>query len=212
MDFFGESFEIEPAHGGMKLTTKQMAKIGQLVIQKGLAAPNGTHILSSEWIETSLSLEIPIPVGNPISLLSPIYGYQNWYGAKSEEFGDSYFTGGQSGQFIVVHPQSGIVLAIQSDVSYDDWMIDSTYDPGFDCSICNWFLSLLREGPDFFVSTNSSNNSSPSPPPAEKEANKEEGGNDNSDSSNSGGIIPAPQLMAWGFIACMFAITSSFSE
>jgi hypothetical protein len=91
-------------------------------------------------------------------------------------------------------------------------MIDSTYDPEFDCSICNWFLSLLKEGPDFFVSTNASNNSSPSPPPTEKEANKEEGGNDNSDSSNSGGIIPAPQLMAWGFIACMFAITSLFSE
>lgn len=184
-----------------------MAKIGQLVIQKGLAAPKGTQILSSEWIETSLSLEISIPVGNPISLLSPSYGYQQWFGAKSEEFGDSYFTSGSGGQFIAIHPQSGIVLAIQSDDIYD-----STFDPEFDCSICNWFLSLLKEGPDFFVSTNASNTSSTSPPPAEKEANKEEDGNDSSDSSNSGGMIPAPQLVAWGFIACMFAITSLFSE
>ncbi|OEU07804.1 hypothetical protein FRACYDRAFT_250830 [Fragilariopsis cylindrus CCMP1102] len=186
----GESFEIEPAHGGMNLTTKQMAKIGQLVIQKGLAAPNGTHILSSEWIETSLSLEIPIPVGNPDP--NPLYGYQQWYHAKSEEFGDSYVSAG-----------------FWAGVS--DNMSDSTLDPVFDCTNCPWFLPLLKEGPDFFVPTNSSNNSSPSPPPTEKEDNKEEGGNDNSDSSNSAGIIPAPQLMVWGFIACMFAITSSFS-
>merc|ERR1719162_365621 len=38
LDFSGESFEIEPTSRGMKLTTKQMVKIGQLVIQKGLAA------------------------------------------------------------------------------------------------------------------------------------------------------------------------------
>ena len=92
VDFLGESFEIEPAFVKIKLTTKQLAKIGQLVIQKGLAAPNGTQILSSEWIETSLSLEILIPVGNPDP--NPSYGYQQWYHEKSEEFGDSYITAG----------------------------------------------------------------------------------------------------------------------
>jgi len=209
----GFSLDVQQGAGGMELTTKQMAKIGQLVIQKGLAAPEGTQILSSEWIEASLSPKVPVPAASAGGSEGAMYGYQQWYSdgtETSKEFGESYVAAGGYGQFIVVHPQSGIVLAIQSDESSD-----STYDPEFDCSSCTWFLSLFNEGSDFFVSTNSPNNSSVlSPPPAEKEDSKEEDGSDNSvsDSSNSSGIIPAPQLMSWGSITSMFTITYLLSQ
>jgi len=199
----GNPVDIEQGANGMELTTKQMAKIGQLVIQKGLAVPEGdTMVLSSKWIETLLSPKIPLPAAGAM------YGYQQWtVYEESEGFGDSYITAGAAGQFIVVHPQSGIVLAIQSD----DWL-DSSYDPEFDCNslsfFCTWYLSLLNGGPDFFVSTNSSKSSSSSTPPAEKEDNKETGGSESS--SSSGSIITTPQLTSMGFIACYitFAITA----
>jgi len=200
----GETLASEPTAWGLELTTTQMAKIGQLFLQKGLAAPEGeggTQVLPSEWIETSLTPKIPIPAGQVMNRGLPgyTYGYQQWMVGDKEEtesdkFGISYISEGHGGQQIVVHPQSGIVLAVQSDDPFDPTTVPS--------SNLLWFLPLLNKGPDFFVSTTT-------PPPAEKEDNKEEGGSDSSDSSNSGGIIPAPQFMSWGFIACLFVSTYS---
>jgi len=151
----GETFENEPTAWGLELTTTQMAKIGQLFIQKGLAAPEGeggTQVLPSEWIETSLTPNIPIPDDQLMNRELPgfTYGYRQWMVGDKEEtesdkFGISYIAEGLGGQQIVVHPQSGIVLAIQSDDPFDPTTVPS--------SNLLWFTPLLNEGPDFFVST-----------------------------------------------------------
>jgi len=158
----GETLASEPTAFGLELTTTQMAKIGQLFIQKGLAAPQeegGTQVLPSEWIETSLTPKIPIPAGQTMNRYLPgyTYGYQQWMVGDKEEtesdkFGISYIAEGLGGQQIVVHPQSGIVLAVQSDDPFDPTTVFS--------SNLLWFLPLLNKGPDFFVSTTTTNSSS----------------------------------------------------
>mmetsp|Transcript_37264 Transcript_37264/g.41538 ORF Transcript_37264/g.41538 Transcript_37264/m.41538 type:complete len:454 (-) Transcript_37264:215-1576(-) len=158
----GETFENEPTAWGLELTTTQMAKIGQLFLQKGLAAPEGeggTQVLPSDWIETSLTPNIPIPDDQLMNRELPgfTYGYRQWMVGDKEEtesdkFGISYIAEGLGGQQIVVHPQSGIVLAIQSDDPFDPTTVPS--------SNLLWFTPLLNEGPDFFVSTTTTANSS----------------------------------------------------
>merc|ERR1712238_361474 len=151
------TFASEPTTWGLELTTTQMAKIGQLFLQKGLAAPEqkgGTQVLSSVWIETSLTPKIPIPEGQTMNRFLPgyTYGYEQWMvgdpeETESDKFGIAYIAEGNGGQQIVVHPQSGLVLAVQSD---EPFPFNPTNVPSLNLL---WYLPLLKEGPEFFGST-----------------------------------------------------------
>jgi len=220
-----------PTAWGLQLTTNQMAKIGQLVLQKGLAAPDteeeegetGTQVLPTDWIEQSLTPRFPIPTGSEMNrgLEGYTYGQQQWMegpdSEHSKEFGIAYVSEGFGGQTIVVHPQSGIVLAVQSDDPFDP---TTPRSPNL-----LWYLPIFKEGPDFFVSTSTTNNNSTSktndstsssvPPPSsdEKEDSKDEEAGSYSDSdssSSSGGIIITPQLISnsgSSFVACIMVAT-----
>merc|ERR1712238_509184 len=80
------------------------------------------------------------------------YGYEQWMVGDEEEtesdtFGIAYIAEGNGGQQIVVHPQSGLVLAVQSD---EPFPFNPTNVPSLNLL---WFLPLLKEGPEFFLST-----------------------------------------------------------
>ena len=96
----------EPAAGGgLRLRPRDMAKIGQLVLNKG--EWNGRPVVSAGWIEDLL--EPRRKAGGDMS-----YGYQWWVGA-AEVGGKSYdwiAAQGLGGQRILIVPERGLVVAI----------------------------------------------------------------------------------------------------
>jgi CubicO group peptidase (beta-lactamase class C family) len=105
-----EWITVEPsdepaAGGGLRLRPRDMAKIGQLVLNKG--EWNGRSVVSAGWIEGSL--EPRHEAGGGLS-----YGYQWWLGA-SDIGGKSYdwiAAWGLGGQRIFIVPELNLVVAI----------------------------------------------------------------------------------------------------
>ncbi|MCQ2975532.1 MAG: beta-lactamase family protein [Bacteroidales bacterium] len=106
---------------GLYLKTEDMAKFGQLYLQKGKW--NGKQILSEYWIEESSSFQVEsVPAGtrpdeveakgltkeNCSWLLG--YGYQMWRCPEN-----SYRADGARGQYIIVVPEKEAVIAITAD-------------------------------------------------------------------------------------------------
>jgi CubicO group peptidase (beta-lactamase class C family) len=88
--------------GGLYLRPRDMAKIGQLMLQDGAWA--GRPVLSSEWVRRSVTEEIMVLDGGD----AEGYGFQ-W---KLGRFGgtDAYWAAGWGGQYIVVFPDQDLVF------------------------------------------------------------------------------------------------------
>lgn len=92
---------------GLSICTEDIAKFGQLYLQKGLW--EGRQILSREWVEQATAKQINNFAGQPESDWQQGYGFQFWrcrYGA--------YRADGAFGQFCIVLPEQDAVLAITS--------------------------------------------------------------------------------------------------
>jgi len=109
---------------GLWLTPRDMAKIGQMMLQDG--AWEGEQIVSPSWVSLST---------RPIS--SPEYGYYWWWWAELAAFEAS----GHGGQTIFVKPDADLVVVITAD-SYAAtgdlgewfpqlywWILDALVDP-----------------------------------------------------------------------------------
>ena len=105
---------------GLKMTVRQMAKLGQLYLQNGKASASN-QLVSSMWVEQSTS-----PVSNVGELdfcFSSTekftgYGYQFWtYRSKRAGYVDLdyYCAIGHDGQYICVYPSLDAVFATASD-------------------------------------------------------------------------------------------------
>ncbi len=92
---------------GLKIKTKDMRKIGQLYLDRGIY--QGIRILSEKWISQSTLNQIVTPPYNPFS---HHYGYCWWKG----EYGSIsyYYANGYGGQFIVVVPALGLLVTTTS--------------------------------------------------------------------------------------------------
>lgn len=89
---------------GLNITTEDIAKFGQLYLNKGLW--QGKRILSEAWIEEASARQTSNG-GSPESDWEQGYGYQFWR-CRHEAFrGDGAF-----GQYCIVMPQQDAVLAI----------------------------------------------------------------------------------------------------
>ncbi len=93
---------------GLSIKTNDIAKFGQLYLQKGLW--NGSRILSESWIESATSRQISNG-GSAISDWEQGYGYQFWRCRHNAYRGDGAF-----GQYCIVMPEQDAVLAITSGV------------------------------------------------------------------------------------------------
>jgi CubicO group peptidase (beta-lactamase class C family) len=89
---------------GLSLKTEDIAKFGQLYIQKGLW--DGNQILSSAWVEEATSKHISNGDGGD-SDWAQGYGYQFWNCRHGAYRGDGAF-----GQYCVVMPEQDAVVAI----------------------------------------------------------------------------------------------------
>jgi hypothetical protein len=99
----------------LRLKTEDMAKLGQLYLQKGMW--NGTQILPASWIEEATTEKIIQHPAMPKSKRDSSdweqgYGYLIWRCRHN-----SYRADGAFGQFIIVLPEQDAIVAIQAETS-----------------------------------------------------------------------------------------------
>ena len=110
---------------GVRLRPTDLARIGQMVLQKGQW--QGHQIVPAEWIEASTSPQVKIGDGMQ-------YGYQWWLGS-SEALGHkvAWSAGfGNGGQRLYVVPELDLVVAITAG-DYNDARIQNLGQRLFDC-------------------------------------------------------------------------------
>ena len=118
LGIFGEDWETDPQNintggYGLRLKTEDIAKFGQLFLQKGVW--NGKQIVPAKWIEEATRSQIQ---SNPSKPNRPKeeddwaqgYGYQFWRCRPGGYRGD-----GAIGQFCMVMPDQDVVIAITSE-------------------------------------------------------------------------------------------------
>lgn len=105
------------------ISTRDMAKIGQLMLNKG--AWNGKQLISKEWIEKITTPVTPTAVVNErrgqdeSSPFQFSYGYMWWLVDNFKhhpDFEGAYTATGWGGQYITVIPKRDIVIAHKYDV------------------------------------------------------------------------------------------------
>ncbi len=94
---------------GLNLTTEDIAKFGQLYLQKGIW--NGSRILSEAWIHDASSSQISNG-DKPTSDWQQGYGFQFWRCQHGVYRGDGAF-----GQYCIVMPEQNAVVVITSAVN-----------------------------------------------------------------------------------------------
>jgi CubicO group peptidase (beta-lactamase class C family) len=102
------------AGGGLSLTARDMAKLGQLYLDKGRWG--GVQVLPASWIEESFRMHVDLTQqGQP-----PFgYGYLWWIGAPDPKGAGREmvsFARGRFGQYIFVVPEHDMVVAIQAQI------------------------------------------------------------------------------------------------
>ena len=96
------------ATNGLKITPRDMAKIGVTFLNKGVW--NGTQIISEQWVEKSAT---PFPGNHEIDIPgedSGRLGYSYSWWTKQYSISNMYFTGGWGGQQIIVLPEVNTVV------------------------------------------------------------------------------------------------------
>ena len=105
---------------GLYLKTEDLAKMGQLFLQKGKW--NGKRVLPEEWVKEASSYQVPsVPSGRDPADIENIgktlpdwvqgYGYQMWRCRHN-----AYRADGSRGQLIIVIPEKDAVIAATADV------------------------------------------------------------------------------------------------
>jgi len=89
---------------GVRITTEDLAKVGQLYLQRGVW--ESRRLLSEEWITAATSAQVPNG-SDPLDDWNQGYGFQIW---RSQH--DSYRFDGRYGQFAFVLPDQDTVVAI----------------------------------------------------------------------------------------------------
>jgi CubicO group peptidase (beta-lactamase class C family) len=105
--------------GGLSLTTEDLAKFGQLYLQKGMW--RGRRLLTEQWVEAATALETSNG-GDPDSNWDAGYGYQFW---RNKTLG--YRADGAQGQFCFVLPELDVVLAITSGTGNTKGIMDAVW-------------------------------------------------------------------------------------
>jgi len=110
--------------GGLKLCTEDIAKFGQLYLQKGKW--NGKQLVPEKWVEMATSKQVP----NDQESHSKIgidwrqgYGFQFWRCTHNSFRGD-----GAGGQLCVVIPDKDAVIAITADTGNFQGEMNAIWD------------------------------------------------------------------------------------
>jgi len=129
--------QMAVASSSLYLRPRDMAKIGQLYLQKGVW--NGNRVVSERWVleSTKQSITVP-PSGIVIPGFNTTYGYQWWRGTFSNGEIDTYYAGGFGGQFIFVLPDMEMVVVFTAG------RYDGCYD-GFYNIVNDYILAAMND-------------------------------------------------------------------
>jgi len=105
---------------GLSIKTEDIARFGQLYLQKGIW--NGQQLVPAAWIAQATSAQISNGDPAQTSDWSQGYGFQFWRGQHGSYRGDGAF-----GQYCVVIQEQDAVLAIQSGVSSMQAVLDAAW-------------------------------------------------------------------------------------
>ncbi len=105
---------------GLNIKTGDIARFGQLYLQKGLW--NGTQLLPEAWVEQATLFQVSNG-DNPTSDWAQGYGFQFWRCRHNAYRGDGAF-----GQYCVVMPDQDAVLALTSGVADMQQPLDLVWD------------------------------------------------------------------------------------
>lgn len=105
---------------GLSIRTEDIAKFGQLYLQKGRW--NGQQLVPAEWIEAATARQTSNG-SNPASDWDQGYGYQFWRCRHGAYRGDGAF-----GQFCLVLPEHDAVVAITSGVRNMQGILNLVWD------------------------------------------------------------------------------------
>ncbi len=89
--------------GGLNLRTRDYARIGQMILQRGQW--NGQQIVPADWVETSTRHQAADGAG---------YGFQWWVPKDNALNGNDFMAQGIYGQFIYINPARRVVIAVNS--------------------------------------------------------------------------------------------------
>ncbi|QIG47851.1 serine hydrolase [Nordella sp. HKS 07] len=112
------------AASGLRLRPRDMAKIGELVLRRGLW--NGRRVISQGWIDESTRTYMR----NFDSFASIGYGYQWWtdYEEKGGRRSSWIYAVGLGGQRIYIHPEFDLVVVITAGFYAEDRQDFLPYD------------------------------------------------------------------------------------
>jgi CubicO group peptidase (beta-lactamase class C family) len=101
------------ASGGLRLRPRDLAKIGQLVLQRG--AWNGAHIVSASWVDAATTPQINDPP-------SISYGYQFWLDRSNVGNREiAWAVGiGLGGQRLYIAPALDLVVVVNAGLYKSD--------------------------------------------------------------------------------------------
>lgn len=105
---------------GLSIRTEDIAKFGQLYLQKGKW--EGKQLVPASWVETATSKQIANG-NNPKSDWNQGYGYQFWRSRHGAFRGD-----GAMGQFCIVLPEQDAVVAITSGTKDMQGVLNLVWD------------------------------------------------------------------------------------
>ncbi|UCC81951.1 MAG: serine hydrolase [Gemmatimonadota bacterium] len=117
-DCFGAP-NVSFASGGLYLRPRDMAKVGQLMLQGGVW--NGHRLLSSDWVQRSVTMATAVTDGSGIDG----YGYQ-WKLRRYSGL-DAFYASGWGEQFLVVIPEENLVY-VQTSGRYNGERIPVWHD------------------------------------------------------------------------------------
>lgn len=105
---------------GLSITTEDIAKLGQLYLQKGQW--NGQQLISKKWTEMATSKQVSNG-SNPDNDWNQGYGFQFWQSRHNSYRGD-----GAMGQFCLVMPELDAVIAITSGTNRMDLVMKLAWE------------------------------------------------------------------------------------
>lgn len=109
---------------GLSITAKDLAKIGQLILQHGKW--NGEQLIDSTWIRRSVSPQLENPP--TIGLL--------WMVLRKDEDNIGYWHSGSLGQYLVIYPEEQLV-GVRQIVPFPSYNMETD---GFRA-----FMSMVRK-------------------------------------------------------------------
>ena len=106
---------------GLYLHTEDIAKFGQLYLQKGRWGER--QVLPSTWVEAATSKQIENPKSRGDADWTQGYGYQFWRCRH-----DFYRADGARGQFCIVMPQYDAVVVLTADTPHMKQLMEAVWD------------------------------------------------------------------------------------